>query len=434
LNCGITYEYLFTALGKGLLQERDIDRALLNLFETRFRLGMFDPPAQVPYAQIPAQANNSPANQALALEVARQSLVLLKNADDLLPLKKDLGTIAVIGPNADNALVQYGNYFGEPSNPVTVLDGIRTLVFPSTRVVYARGCGITEPGQDGFAEAVELAAGADVAVVVLGLSQEVEGEERQTEGLPEGKHSQGDRTDLALPGEQEALLQAVAATGTPVVLVLMNGSAVAVNWAEDHVSAILEAWYPGQAGGRAVAEALFGDTNPGGRLPVTFYKSVDQLPPFEDYTMTGRTYRYFDGEVLYPFGYGLSYTRFEYTDLALNFDRMEGPETLEVSCRVRNVGKVTGDEVVQVYVRDEAASVPVPRHSLAAFTRVRLAAGAETQVLLQVGPRAFGCVNDEAEWVIEPGSFTVFVGGGQPGTPGVLETKVEMVGKTAGLD
>ena len=194
---------------------------------------MFDPPSQVPYAQIPAQANNSPANQALALEVARQSLVLLKNADDLLPLKKDLGTIAVIGPNADNALVQYGNYFGEPSNPVTVLDGIRALVFPSTRVVYARGCGITEPGQDGFAEAVELAAGAEVAVVVLGLSQEVEGEERQTEGLPEGKHSQGDRTDLALPGEQEALLQAVAATGTPVVLVLMNGSAVAVNWAEE---------------------------------------------------------------------------------------------------------------------------------------------------------------------------------------------------------
>ena len=152
--------------------------------------------------------------------------------------------------------------------------------------------------------------------------------------------------------------------------------------------------------------------------------------------MTGRTYRYFDGEVLYPFGYGLSYTRFEYTDLALNFDRMEGPETLEVSCRVRNVGKVTGDEVVQVYVRDEAASVPVPQHSLAAFTRVRLAAGAETQVLLQVGPRAFGCVNDEAEWVIEPGSFTVFVGGGQPGTPGVLETKVEMVGqdRRTGID
>ena len=249
-----------------------------------------------------------------------------------------------------------------------------------------------------------------------------------------GKSSQGDRIDLALPGEQEALLQAVAATGTPVVLVLLNGSAVAINWADEHIPAILEAWYPGQAGGRAVAEALFGDTNPGGRLPVTFYRSVDQLPPFEDYAMAGRTYRYFDGEVLYPFGYGLSYTRFEYADMRLNFDRMEGPETLEVACRVRNIGQVAGDEVVQVYIRDEEASVPVPRHSLAAFRRVRLAPGEETQVLLRVAPRAFGCVNDDGEWVIEPGKFIVFVGGGQPGTPGILHNTVEMVGKTVNLD
>ena len=434
LNCGTTYEHLFTALGNGFLRERDIDRSLLNLFETRFRLGMFDPPEQVPYAKIPYQANNSPANQALALEAARQSLVLLKNADSLLPLRKDLGSIAVIGPSADDELVQRGNYFGEPSAQVSVLDGIKSLVSPTTKVSYTRGCEIRQPGQDGFAEAVDLAAKADAVVIVLGLSQEVEGEEGQGDGLPKGKFSLGDRENLNLPGEQEALLQAVAATGTPVVLVLMNGSAVAINWAEEYIPAILEAWYPGQAGGRAVAEALFGDTNPGGRLPVTFYRSVDQLPPYDDYAMTGRTYRYFDGEVLYPFGYGLSYTQFEYADMALNFDRMEGPETLEVSCRVRNIGTVTGDEVVQVYVRDEEASVPVPLHSLAAFKRVRLAAGTETKVLLQIGPRAFGCINDDGEWVIEPGSFIVFVGGGQPGIPGVLHTKVEMVGNTANLD
>lgn len=434
LNCGITYESLFAALGNGLMRERDLDRALLNLFETRFRLGMFDPPEMVPYARIPYHANNSPANQALALEVARQSLVLLKNADDLLPLDKGVGRIAVIGPNADDELVLRGNYFGEPAESVTVLEGIRALVSLNTKVPYARGCGIRDAGQDGFNEAVGLAAEADVAVLVLGLSQEVEGEEGQSEGLPEGKLSQGDRTDLDLPGEQEALLQAVADTGTPVVLVLLNGSAVATNWAQEHIPAILEAWYPGQAGGRAVAEALFGDTNPGGRLPVTFYKSVKQLPPFEDYAMAGRTYRYFEGEVLYPFGFGLSYTRFAYNDLALNFDRMEGPETLEVTCRVRNVGKVTGDEVVQVYVRDEEASVPVPRHSLAAFKRVRLAAGAETQVLLQVKPRAFGCVNSDGEWVIEPGKFTVFVGGGQPGSPTGLSATVEMIGKTINLE
>lgn len=434
LNCGTTYEHLFVALGNALLQERDIDRALLNLFETRFRLGMFDPPELVPYTRIPFQTNNSPANQALALEVARQSLVLLKNAGDLLPLDKGVGSVAVIGPNADDELVLRGNYFGEPSESTTLLQGIRAMVSSKTTVTYAKGCGIAAPGQEGFAEAVDLAAGADVAVVVLGLSQEVEGEEDQTEGLMGGKSSQGDRIDLALPGEQEALLQAVAATGTPVVLVLLNGSAVAINWADEHIPAILEAWYPGQAGGRAVAEALFGDTNPGGRLPVTFYRSVDQLPPFEDYAMAGRTYRYFDGEVLYPFGYGLSYTRFEYADMRLNFDRMEGPETLEVACRVRNIGQVAGDEVVQVYIRDEEASVPVPRHSLAAFRRVRLAPGEETQVLLRVAPRAFGCVNDDGEWVIEPGKFIVFVGGGQPGTPGILHNTVEMVGKTVNLD
>lgn len=433
LNCGTTYEYLFGALGNGLLRERELDRALMNLFETRFRLGMFNPPEMVPYARIPFQVNNSPANQALALEVARQSLVLLKNEGDLLPLDKNVGEIAVIGPNADDELVLRGNCFGEPSESMTVLAGVRTLVSPSTIVTYARGCEIRDSGQDGFAEAVDLAARADVAILVLGLSQEVEGEEGQEEGLPKGKFSLGDRKDLDLPGEQEALLKAVAATGTPVVLALLNGSAVAVNWADENIPAILEAWYPGQAGGRAVAEALFGDTNPGGRLPVTFYKSTDQLPPFKDYAMDGRTYRYFNGEVLYPFGYGLSYTRFEYADLVLNFKRMEGPELLEVACRVRNAGKVTGDEVVQVYVRDEEASFPAPRHSLAAFKRVRLAPGAETRVLLQVKPRSFGCVNNEGEWVVEPGTFTVFVGGGQPGTPGGLSATVEMVGQITSL-
>jgi len=428
LNCGCTYEYLLAAVGKGLLTERDIDRSLRYLFTIRFRLGMFDPQDQVPFAQIPPEANNTPANQALALEVARQSLVLLKNKDGFLPLSKDLKSIAVIGPNADDELVLRGNYYGTPSESISVLEGIRSLVPPSTKVNYARGCEIHTSGQEGFGDAVKIAAESDVAILALGLSQQVEGEEGQNEGNPEGVFSQGDRMALDLPGEQEALLRAVVETGTPVVLVLLNGSAVAVNWADDHCPAILEAWYPGQAGGLAVAEALFGDYNPGGRLPVTFYKSVDQLPPFEDYKMAGRTYRYFEGEPLYLFGYGLSYTSFEYEDLVLSHDRMMEPEVLQLSCTVRNTGQLTGDEVVQVYLSDEEASLPVPRHALAGFKRIHLAPGAAEQVVFEIQPKQFAFVDEAGDWVIEPGQFTVFVGG-QPGAAGGLSQKVEITGE-----
>ena len=429
LNCGCTYEHLLAAVGRGLLSESDIDRALVHLMSNRFRLGMFDPPDRVPYANIPYEAVDSPANQALALEAARQSLVLLKNENHLLPLPKDLRTIAVIGPNADDPLVLRGNYFGTPSESVTVLKGIQDLASPGIQVLYARGCGIDDPGQEGFEEAVSLAAQADAAVMVMGLSQKIEGEEGQEAGTPEGVVSQGDRSSLDLPGEQEALIQAVAGTGKPVILVLLNGSALAVNWAAEHLPAILEAWYPGQAGGRAVAEALFGDTNPGGRLPITFYRSADQLPPFEDYAMTGRTYRYFEGEALYPFGYGLSYTAFEYSDLSLSHDRLEGPQILQVSCEVKNTGKMTGDEVIQVYLRDDEAAYPVPRHSLVGFERIRLSPGAAARVTFEIQPKQMACVDENGQWVIEPGAFTVFAGGGQPGAADTLSVKFNWIGE-----
>jgi len=434
LNCGCTYEHLLSAVRAGLLTERDIDQALFYLFKIRFQLGMFDPPEDVPYAQIPIEAVDTPANQALALEVARQSMVLLKNKEGFLPLDKDLGSVAVIGPNADDALVLRGNYFGTPSESITVLEGIRGMVSPATEVRYARGCEIFKPGQEGFEEALQAAEDCDVAVLALGLSQQLEGEEGQHEGSPNGTLSRGDRSELRLPGEQEALLQAVVETGTPVVLVLLNGSPLAVNWADGHCAAILEAWYPGQGGGRAVAEVLFGDYNPGGRLPVTFYQSVDQLPPFEDYAMAGRTYRYFDDAPLYPFGYGLSYTTFAYSDLALSHDRMDGPEVMRVSCMVRNMGERAGDEVVQLYLRDEAASLPVPRHSLAGFRRIRLAPGAEERVTFEIQPKQFAFVDDAGQWVIEPGTFTVFVGGGQPGMAEGISASVEMVAEKILLD
>jgi len=434
LNCGCTYEYLLGAVGLGLLTEVDIDGALQRLLTIRFRLGMFDPPEQVPYTQIPIEANQSPANQALALEVARQSLVLLKNTDHLLPLEKSLGSIAVVGPNADDPLVLRGNYFGTPLESVTVLEGIKRLVSPKTQVYYAKGCEIAAPGQEGFAQALEAADSADVVVAAMGLSQEMEGEEGQDAGTPPGVISRGDRETIALPGEQGALLQSLAALGKPIVLVLLNGSALAVNWADAHLPSILEAWYPGQAGGRAVAEVLFGDTNPGGRLPVTFYRSVEDLPTFDDYEMKGRTYRYFTGEVLYPFGYGLSFTQFEYQELSLSRDRFEGIDPLQVSVEVKNCGELTGDEVVQLYMRDNQASVPVPKHSLVGFRRVRLAPGKSASVDFELQPRQFACVNEMGQRVIEPGSFTLFAGGGQPGYARGLTSTILMTGDTVPLE
>ncbi|MDT8380620.1 MAG: glycoside hydrolase family 3 C-terminal domain-containing protein [Brevefilum sp.] len=430
LNCGETYQYLLAAVGRGLLAESDIDRALIHLFNTRFRLGMFDPIEAVPYAHIPMAAVDSPANQALSLEVARQSLVLLKNEGQLLPLSKNLERVAVIGPNADDALVLRGNYYGTPSESVTILQGIREVLSTSTSIQYARGCDVLSPGQDNFDEAVRIAQESEIAIMVVGLSQQVEGEEGQSEGLRDGLVSQGDREDIRLPGEQEALLKAVVETGTPVVLVLLNGSALAIQWADEHVPAILEAWYPGQAGGRAVAETLFGDSVPGGKLPVTFYRSVEQLPTFDDYRMAGRTYRYFDGDVLYPFGYGLSYTRFEYQDLALSLSQIWGHETVQVSCTVKNVGEISGDEVVQVYLRDEAASVPVPRHQLVGFKRVHLAPGAGERLTFSINPKHFAFADENGDWILEKGNFTIFVGGGQPGTAGVLAERLEMIGET----
>jgi beta-glucosidase len=253
---------------------------------------------------------------------------------------------------------------------------------------------------------VAIANNADVVVMVIGLSQSVEGEEGQQEGLPEGQKSTGDRTDIILPGVQEELLKAVHATGTPVVVVLINGSAIAVNWADENVPAILEAWYPGQAGGTAIAEVLFGDTNPAGRLPVTFYKSVNQLPEFTDYNMGGRTYRYLTAQPLYPFGYGLSYTQFDYSNLQITV--APGAESVTISAEISNSGGRTGDEVVQLYVRDVEASIPRPHHELKGFARVTLEPGQTRTVTFEL-PLSLLSFYDEGRYVVEAGMFDVTV-------------------------
>jgi beta-glucosidase len=561
LTCGNEYKALIPAVRQGLISEAEIDRAVKRLLEARFRLGMFDPPEMVPYSRIPFEVNDSAQNRALALKAAQESIVLLKNEKNILPLSKDLKNIAVIGPNADFVDALVGNYNGVPSKWTTPLEGIRRKVSASTKVTYALGTNLTgealvqvpsstltttegarglkaeyfnnkdlqgEPvvtrvdeqlnfnwftnapvpqlptdnfsvrwtgvftppssgtyqlgarvddgiriylddqlvvedwrdrGAKTVAKPVELEAGrkyklrveyydryhigevhlvwgpprlaetlreealrnareADVVVMALGLSPSLEGEEMEvkTEGF-----SGGDRTSLDLPKAQEDLLKAVQATGKPVVLVLLSGSNLAVNWAQGNVPAIVQAWYPGEEGGAAIADVLFGDYNPAGRLPVTFYKSVSQLPPFDDYRMEGKTYRYFRGEPLYPFGYGLSYTSFKYDNLKQSSKRLKPGDNIQISVDVRNVGARAGDEVIQLYLTDVAASAPVPIRSLRGVQRVHLKPGERRRVSFTLAPRDLSLIDNSGKRVVEPGEFTISIGGKQPGFKGYAD-------------
>ncbi len=551
LNCGSSYPFLKQAVERNLIAEKDIDVSVKRLFTARFKLGMFD--SNVPFTKIPFSVNASDEHDKLALEAAQESIVLLKNEDNVLPLSKTFKKIAVIGPNANNWEALLGNYNGIPKNPVTVLQGIKNKL-KNTEILFAEGSHladgvhnlhpipgeflVTENGEPGITgeyfanadlegepaftrvdkdinfywesgspspelpddnfsirwtgyivppvtgtyqigcwgmptlevwfedekilshnsehsafhhekevkmkagkkykivyeyknwygdgdakllwnmpnpnmqdEAVELAKEADAVVLVMGLSQRLEGEEMQIE--VDGFEG-GDRTHLRLPKMQRDLMMAVEKLGKPTVLVLLNGSALAINWADENLDAILTAGYPGQQGGNAVADILFGDYNPAGRLPVTYYKSVDQLPPFEDYDMEGRTYKYFTGEPLYPFGYGLSYTTFEYSNLEIPSEAEIGKE-VSVKVKVTNTGELAGDEVIQLYLHDVEASTPRPVVQLEGFQRIHLNAGESKVVNFKLNPRQFSLVNKEDKRVIESGKFVISVGGGQPG-------------------
>jgi beta-glucosidase len=569
LNCGVTYDSLVAAVGQGLISETLIDASLGRLMRARFMLGMFDPPELVPYQSIPYDVNDSEAHKQLALETARKSIVLLKNDGGLLPLSKRLGTIAVIGPNADDVDVLLGNYNGLPSDPVTPLDGIRRAVTPGTRVLYARGTDLAQnmpsmelvpagvlsvdaeqgstsglraeyfdnhhlagppvasqvdgavdfawwdeaplPGirPDSFSirwtgsltvpttgiyalgvrafggarlfvndslmvefsdrhvvltqwrnvelvadrpsdirieywdrrsdaivqfvwsrpepnlreQALAAAREADAVIMLMGLSPRLEGEEMPVR-VPGFRG--GDRLDIELPAPQQELIRAVVELKKPTVLVLLNGSALAVNWAAEQVPAIIEAWYPGQAAGSALGDVLFGDYNPAGRLPITFYQSTDQLPPFDDYSMDGRTYRYFWDEPLFPFGHGLSYTTFSYRDLQLPISVHSGDE-IELNVLVENTGQVAGEEVVQLYVTDLEASAPVPIRALQGFRRVRLEPGETSRVSFVLSPRQLSMIDSEFHRVVEPGVFEISVGGKQPGFSGLANASTTEV-------
>jgi beta-glucosidase len=414
LNCGKTYAALTQAVHDGLIAESDIDNALEKLMEARFRLGMFDPPELVPWSHLPYSINQSPQHDELARRAADESIVLLKN-NGVLPLSPKVHRIAVIGPTADDVAPLLGNYHGTPKAPVTILRGIRDAA-PHAEVIYAHGTDLVEGIKGGVGnptkvreEALRAAQKADVVIFVGGLTADLEGEEMKV-NYP--GFAGGDRTDLRLPATQEKLLEALQATGKPVVLVLTTGSALAIDWAKQHVPAILLAWYPGQRGGTAAADALFGRINPAGRLPITFYKADEKLPPFDDYSMEGRTYRYFRGEPLYPFGYGLSYTQFAYSDLQLDRDKASPAERIKVTLKVKNTGARAGDEVVQLYLKPLHAAHARVNEALRGFQRIHLQPGEERVVSFDISPEADLKYYDDVHhaYAVDAGSYRVQIG------------------------
>ncbi len=417
-NCGSMFANLLLAHQQGLVSEETIDNAVQRLMITRMKLGMFDDPDHVPYSKIPYEMNDCTEHKNFSLKVSQKSMVLLKNEGNLLPLKKEkIKSVAVIGPNADSKASLIGNYHGTASRYVTVLEGIEDYVGENLRVYFAEGCHLFKDktenlalSSDRIAEAVSAAERADVVVLCLGLDETLEGEEHDTGNV----YASGDKNDLNLPGEQQELMEAVTAAGKPVILVLMAGSALAVNWADENVPVIVQAWYPGEFGGKAVASLLFGDYSPSGRLPVTFYKSTEELPDFHDYAMKNRTYRYMENEALYPFGYGLSFTKFEYSQLTFEKDKIMTGENLNCSVFVKNIGDYESDEVVQLYLKDIEASAIIPRWNLNGIHVVHLTPGEMKEVTFTLTPRQMALINDEGTCILEPGKFEVYIGGSQP--------------------
>jgi beta-glucosidase len=414
LCCGGEYNALVKAVQQGLLDEKEINQALYYTLWTRFRLGLFDPTEKVPYSKYTIKDNDTPEHGKLALEVARQSMVLLKN-DGILPLDRSkLKRIAVIGPNGQSKSMLEGNYHGSASHPVSILDGIKQVAGANIEVTFAQGSPVTTKpgaaawsGQDNGttrplpelkAEALSHAANADLIIYVGGITPAQEGE-----GF--------DRDSIELPEVQENLVQALHATGKPMVMVNCSGSAVALPWEDENLPAILQAWYPGQEGGRAVAEVLFGEVNPSGHLPLTFYRATTDLPAFTDYSMSNRTYRYFSGKPLYAFGHGLSYTKYEYLNGKLESAKIPADGTAKVSVTLKNAGAMDGDDVVQVYYRHVKSSVPQPKLALCGFARVNVKAGQSNQVTVEV-PASRLCYwnTEKKQYVVEPGDYEFLIG------------------------
>ena len=388
------------AVKRGLLTTKDVDQALTRVLRVGFRLGAFDPPEDSPYSKISMSVVRSPEHLKLSEKTAEESMTLLSNRHDFLPLKKsEVHSIAVIGPAGDKDY-ETGNYYGTPTRKESAVEGLSTLLASNVRVQYEKGAGFNDAAEPAaIAKAVELARKSDVAILLLGTNLTVEAEGH-------------DRRDLNLPGAQEQLMEAVFAANPRTVLVLMNAGPLAVTWAQDHLPAILGAWYPGESGGTAIARTLFGEINPGGHLPYTVYASLDGVPPQNEYDVSkGYTYLYFKGLPLYAFGHGLSYTHFEYSHMKLSSASTNANGEVEVTFDLKNVGPVAGSDVAQLYTHQRHSSVVQPIKSLRAFQRVMLEPGETKQMkfLLPVAKLAFYDVRSKS-FQVEPGSFDLQVG------------------------
>ncbi|MBP3460651.1 MAG: glycoside hydrolase family 3 C-terminal domain-containing protein [Lachnospiraceae bacterium] len=417
VNCGCTYQRILAAYEEGILPLEHIKRSAIRLFTTRFLLGMFD---KTEYDNIPYEKVECREHLALASKAARESVVLLKN-DGILPLDKSkIKTIGVIGPNADSRSALVGNYHGTSSRYITVLEGIQDYVKDDVRVLYSLGSHLffdrEEPlakADDRISEAKTVAKHSDLVVLCLGLDESLEGEEGDTGNA----YASGDKKDLKLPKSQIRLLEAIAETKVPFIVCMMTGSAMDLNFASEKASAILQAWYPGARGGKDVADILFGEISPSGKLPVTLYRDLEGLPDFTDYSMEGRTYRFLKNEPLYPFGYGLTYGDTYVADLkideALDYKDLIRKD-VKISVCVGNKGAMETEDVIQIYVHVKGTENEIPNPKLAAFQRVRLKPGEEQNFEMTIPSSAFGTVNEQGEKCFDGNRAYIYAGFGQP--------------------
>ncbi|MEZ3446764.1 MAG: glycoside hydrolase family 3 C-terminal domain-containing protein [Lachnospiraceae bacterium] len=436
LNCGSLFLYLKQAVEEGLVDEKRLDEAVVNLFTSRMKLGVFDKKGENPYDDISYTVVDSPEMRRLNEQVAERSVVLLRNDNHTLPLRKDkIHTIGVIGPNADNRRALVGNYEGTASRYVTVLEGIQDYVGDEVRVLYSEGCHLYKDRTSGLAQENDRASevrgvcrASDVVIAVMGLDASLEGEEGDTGN----EYGSGDKPNLNLPGLQHDILKIAKESGKPVILVLLTGSAMAVTWEDENLDAIVQGWYPGAQGGTAIARILFGEANPEGKLPVTFYRTTEELPAFEDYSMKGRTYRYMKQKALYPFGFGLSYTDYVYENAVVVSDDIRGGKGVVLRADVRNAGAMDGTETVQIYVGLEREDAPNPQ--LKKIVKVSLKAGETRKVEVVLPEEAFMLCNKYGERILYPGTYHIYMGGSQPDARSRELTKKEVCHFQISLD